>query len=885
MRIARVPITNFQFGEISPSLISRTDTDIYTNSAQKVENLFIRAEGGVVKRAGLKHLYEFDTTVESTSFTITVSDYANIATGSKLQFYKHDGTLITIQFEAAGSSSPSSSVGNTHYVRAYQSNNTTADNLYTAINAISGFTVANPSAAVVTVVRDNPHSSTYLTVTSTDTTRLAVVDMTGGTKQQVRLIPFIFSDDERYIVALEHQKIRVFIIDFLADGTASTGSVSLCNNGTITADVDGDSLSWLTDSYLNEVTYAQSGDVMFLSHQTFMIKKLVRTGLTTFTIDSFSFDTRSDSKKTYQPYNSFQVLGQTLALSTSTAGTNVVCTCSAAYFDVTGSADGSGNYTSSKHVGVVLRYHGIEILITSVQSTTQCKGTLMEDSTVQLGADAFRTVEGSATVYVTHVAHGLSTGSSNITISEAGAVGGIAIGNLNGARSITSIVSENEYAITAGASATSSADGGGSPKIKTNAATEDWSEQSFSSVRGYPAAVAFHENRLWFGGTLGEPDGLWSSQSGEYYNFDVGTALDAESIQIKSSIGEINTIKHITSNRDLQVFTSTSEFIVPAFDQNPTTPTNAMIRRQTPFGASNVRPHVFDGATVYVQRSGSIVREFIYSDNEDAYVGNSVSTLSSHLIKTPVQMTTLQAAIDRADSYVFVLNVDGSIAVFNSNRAEKRAGWSEFTTHENGSFHSVCTIDEKVFVLGKYDKGDTTKELILMEFDSNYNLDMSKKYTGSSGVFNVSADFANGAVLNVVDSTKTIHVGEFTVSGGNIDVSSSDNTLTSAEIGRKFDVNLKTNPIDVVSDSGPLTGSPRALGRVILDLHSTLSVSVNGVDLGTLEVSDDLSQPRTSVTGKKEFKLLGYSRDPQVEISQSAPLQVQVNSIVAEVIF
>lgn len=873
MQKVRVPVTNFQFGEISPSLISRTDTQVYTNSAQKLENFFIRAEGGVVKRAGLKHLYEFDTTVESTSFTITVSDYANIATGSKIQFYKHDGTLITIQFEAAGSSSPSSSVGNTHYVRAYQNNNTTADNLYTAINAISGFTVANPSAAVVTVVRDNPRSSTYLTVTSTDTTRLAVVDFSGGTKQQIRMIPFIFSDDERYIVCLENGKIRIFIIDFASDGSASTGAVSLVQ--TITD-------ATFTDTYNNEVTYAQSGDVMFLCHQTYMPRKLTRTSLTTFAVSTFAFDARVDDKKTYQPYNSFQVLGQTLALSTSTAGTNVVCTCSAAYFDITGSADGSGDYTSSKHVGVVLRYHGIEILITSVQSTTQCKGTLMEDSTVQLGADAFRTVQDSDTVYVTHVAHGLSTGTSNVTISEAGAVGGIAIGNLNGARSIISIVSENEYAITAGASATSSADGGGSPKIKTNAATGDWSEQSFSSVRGYPAAVAFHENRLWFGGTLGEPDGLWSSHSGEYFNFDVGTAQDSESIQIKSSIGEINTIKHITSNRDLQVFTTTSEFIVPAFNQNPTTPTNAMIRRQTPFGASNVRPHVFDGATVYVQKSGSIVREFIYSDTEDAYVGNSVSTLSAHLIKNPVQMTTLQAAIDRAESYVFILNNDGSIAVFNSNRAEKRAGWSEFTTHDDGSFHSICTIDEKVFVIGKYDKGDTTKKLILMEFDSNYNLDMSKKYTGSSGVFNVSSDFANGAVLDVVDRTN--HVGQFTVGSGNIDVSSVDNDLTSAEIGRKFDVNIKTNPIDLIGNEGPVTGEPRAISKVILDLNTTLSVSVNGVSLGALQVTDDLSQPKTPVTGKRDFNLLGYDKDPQVSVTQPAPLTLQVNSIITEVI-
>ena len=65
MRKLRVPISNFQFGEVSPSLISRTDSQVYQNSAQKVENFFLRAEGGIIKRMGLKNIYEFDTTVDT----------------------------------------------------------------------------------------------------------------------------------------------------------------------------------------------------------------------------------------------------------------------------------------------------------------------------------------------------------------------------------------------------------------------------------------------------------------------------------------------------------------------------------------------------------------------------------------------------------------------------------------------------------------------------------------------------------------------------------------------------------------------------------------------------------------------------------------------------
>ncbi len=62
----KIPISNFQFGEISPSLISRTDTKVYQNAAKKVENFFLRNEGGLLKRYGTRKIYEFDTTVDTT---------------------------------------------------------------------------------------------------------------------------------------------------------------------------------------------------------------------------------------------------------------------------------------------------------------------------------------------------------------------------------------------------------------------------------------------------------------------------------------------------------------------------------------------------------------------------------------------------------------------------------------------------------------------------------------------------------------------------------------------------------------------------------------------------------------------------------------------------
>ena len=749
-----VPLTNFQFGEISPSLLSRTDTNIYRAAAKKVENFFLRNEGGLLKRYGTERIYEFDTTVDS--------------------------------------------------------------------------------------------SKTF----------------------QHRLVPFIFSDDERYIVSLENAKIRVFIID------PSTGVVSL--TATITQDTDSAALPF-DDTILKELTFAQSGDNMFIAHQTFMVRKLVRTSLTAFEVQTMTFDESVDGYGINQPYYSFHPTSMTLDPSAS-SGNGITVTTSTAYFDTTGTQSG-GNYADSKHVGVTLRYHKNEILITSVQSATQATGNIRDELLVHLDNDALETIDSSATVYLTFALHGYSVGDS-FNISEAGSVGGISANQINGTRTVVEVIDKNVFTFTAGGTANDSVVGGGAPKIVSHAPTAEWEEQSYSGLRGFPAAIAFHENRLWLAGTIAQPDGIWASQTAFYFNFDIGDAEDSDALDLTASIGEINTIRHIVSNRDLQIFTSTSEMYIPAFSDKPITPTNAQIRRQTPFGSDFVKPLVLDGATLFVQKTGSVIREFIFSDAENAYVSNGISNLSAHLIVNPKQMTILRGAINRPESYLFVVNDDGTIATFISNRAEQRAGWSQFTT--SGKFHSICTVDDRVFVVGQYDTGAGTDKFVLMEFQSTLNMDFSDNFTGTAGVFDVSSHFENGAKVKVVDGTD--YLGEFTVASGNVDVSAFEE-ITSAEIGYAFDVEAESLPIDAQLSSGPLTGEPRSLTKVIVDLFDTMSISVNDKKLIIRQVGDDLSQDRTAVTGKKEFRLLGYSRDPSVKITQTAPLKMQVNGIIAEVSF
>ena len=56
MTVLRKYYTNFTSGEISPLLSSRVDSDAYRNGAKKLRNVRIRAQGGVIKRPGMKYL-------------------------------------------------------------------------------------------------------------------------------------------------------------------------------------------------------------------------------------------------------------------------------------------------------------------------------------------------------------------------------------------------------------------------------------------------------------------------------------------------------------------------------------------------------------------------------------------------------------------------------------------------------------------------------------------------------------------------------------------------------------------------------------------------------------------------------------------------------------
>jgi hypothetical protein len=172
--------------------------------------------------------------------TITVSDYANIATGTKLVFTKSNGEEVTF--------TSTTGTAGTNEFKTQTNNNTTADNIYTAINAHADFTVANPSAAVVTI-RESSHEATgFLTCKSNDDARLTVQNESFPIIESIASISGSLNEDELWIIVKRiingatRRYVEVFS-DFDFDETTATDfhfvDSGLSYDGTATTSITG----------------------------------------------------------------------------------------------------------------------------------------------------------------------------------------------------------------------------------------------------------------------------------------------------------------------------------------------------------------------------------------------------------------------------------------------------------------------------------------------------------------------------------------------------------------------------------------------------------------------------------------------------------------------
>lgn len=413
------------------------------------------------------------------------------------------------------------------------------------------------------------------------------------------------------------------------------------------------------------------------------------------------------------------------------------------------------------------------------------------------------------------------------------------------------------------------------PFFDTNAiANGNWEvesgyEDTWSSGKGWPKSITFHEGRLYFGGSKTRPSTVWGSKVGFFFDFQPVEAYDDDAVEATLDTNTFNSIVDIISGRDLQIFTTGGEFYVPQDGLNPITPTNFFVRTASRNGArEGIRLVQVDSGTIFIRRQGKALSEFIYSDTTLSYVSNSISLLSSHLLKGPKEMALRKAtSTDESDLLLIVNEDDGSMAVYSLLTQQQVVAPSEFIT--NGEFIEVAVDISDIYVITKR-TFDSTVKYFLEVFRNDIFTDCAFVGANASGASSLPHE---DAALNVIADGNVL--SDETVTSGSITF---DRPSTSSyEVGLPFDVVVRTMPIERDIGTGTRIAFKKRVVEVNAILYEAQHLTINNilVPIRAFDTAGTLDNPTASFTGIKSlYGIRGYSKTAQVTVTQEYPLKL-----------
>ena len=204
-----------------------------------------------------------------------------------------------------------------------------------------------------------------------------------------------------------------------------------------------------------------------------------------------------------------------------------------------------------------------------------------------------------------------------------------------------------------------------------------WSDTETGVIgRGWPNKVGCYQNRLIFGNTALIENGLWCSSINNPWNFSDLFTDDDDAISYYPSNGNIDYINFIVGYRSLTIHSKQGIFSTPTAFEEAITPRNFCLLLQDTAPATGIYPVSIDNQIIVL--SGNDARSFYWQGNNSSYISDIISVNSAHLIKDPHDVDVFSKKQKSSMNYVFIVNNDGTIAMFNSLESQ---GISAFTQH------------------------------------------------------------------------------------------------------------------------------------------------------------------------------------------------------------
>ena len=423
--------------------------------------------------------------------------------------------------------------------------------------------------------------------------------------------------------------------------------------------------------------------------------------------------------------------------------------------------------------------------------------------------------------------------------------------------------------------------------LATVSFTETSTTHLLNGTGNYPKCVSFFEQRLVFAGTINNPQTLWFSKSGDYENFTTGTA-DADAMIYTIASNQVNAIESIKATRTLIVMTTGGEFTVTSgATQDPITPTNLNIRKQSNYGSAGVDAVSVGNSTLFLQRAKRKIRELAYNFDSDSYIAPDLTIVAEHITDSGVVQMDYQ---QEPFSIVWCVRDDGKLVGLTYNRLQDVVAWHG---HDFGGTDAKCksvavididTAEDQVYVIVERTIDGATKKYVeyLSTYDFNSSLtefhfvDSGLAYSGSSTTTLSGLSHLEGQTVKVIVNGAT-HPDR-TVSSGSISL---ERSATTAKVGLGFISTLQTMRLDEGFRGTDQTKTKR-IYDVTVRFFETVGAKVgpNETNLDEIPFRDSsasMTAPVPLFTGDKETEFPSdYGTDGFVLVKQEQALPMTI---------
>ncbi len=632
------PYTSFTGGELSDQLDGRIDLDKYKVGCKTVENMIVYPHGTAARRPGTKFIAEAKRGTNGTAHRLIPFEFSTTQT-------------YILEF-------------GDEYVRFYKDNGIITK---TGLN-ISAITKANPG--VVTSATHGLTAGDYVILDG-------IVGMTELNGRQFR-------------VGTVGSSTTFQLLN--TDGTNfNTTSLTTYASGGVVYPIY-EITSPYPHSVLADLKYAQSADVMYITHPSYAIRKLSRTAHTSWSFSTPTLTTGTD----------FIVSGITQAnpgVVSTTLDNGLRKGDFVTFANIGGMTQFNGGVFKVGEQKNKITISGITKANPGVVTTSAAHGLIAGDSfdvtdvvgMTQLNGNSFKVgTVGSSTTFNLQNGNGINIDTTDYTTFVSGTLTG----------------PDQHFEIQDSAGTNVDTSGYSSFSGSTGTVTKLNNPVLYLGTGNYPSCVSFFEQRLAFAGTNNNPQTLWLSQSGDYENFTEGTdADDAMNFTIASN--KVNAIRYLAASRSLLIGTTGAEFLVTGSDSvNGLSPTNINIRKQSAYGSANKDAITVGNLVLFVHRAKRKIRELTYNYDSDNYIAPDLTVLADHITESLVVDFAYQ---QEPASILWVVRTDGVLAGLTYQRTENVIAWhrhilggycdtGKTTTTQKLTFTSVSTGENTIAI-------------------------------------------------------------------------------------------------------------------------------------------------------------------------------------------